>query len=343
VLRVVQAEGNATARGRAIGSELGDLIHRSLGFYRDYLADLGIRDLAAAIAPYRAAAEQSLPEHMETITAMAAAAEVSEDELFAVNACEELEVLPQPAGRSPVERCSTFTAVGQGYTILAHNEQWFAGDAENVALVVERPSEGVAIASPTLAACLPAVGMNGLGGGAGIDSLTARDDGVGVPRVFVSRHALEAGGPPDAIRQVGLPGRAGGYAHVYAFRGGEAFTLETTARELAVLQGPGPHTNHYLDPKLADLGDAPSAGSLSRYERLRQLLEEHPPSSPEDAMEILRDHDSSPQAICKHARPGAPEESAVVFSMICELESLRMWVAPGNPCNSEYEEVELSL
>jgi isopenicillin-N N-acyltransferase like protein len=343
VLRVVQTEGDPATRGRAIGSELGDLIHRSLGFYRDYLADLGIRDLPRALAPYRAAAERSLPEHMETITAMAAAAEVSEDELFAVNACEELEVLPQPAGRSPVERCSTFTAVGQGFTILAHNEQWFAGDAENVALVVERPSEGVAIASPTLAACLPAVGMNGLGGGAGIDSLTARDDGVGVPRVLVSRHALEAGGQPDAIRRGGLPGRAGGYAHVYAFRGGEAFTLETTARELAVLQGPGPHTNHYLDPKLADLGDEPSAGSLSRYERLRQLLEEHPPTSPEDAMEILRDHDSSPQAICKHACPGAPEESTVVFSMVCELESLRMWVAPGNPCETNYEEVELSL
>jgi hypothetical protein len=343
VLRVVQAEGDPATRGRAIGSELGDLIHRSLGFYRDYLADLGIRDLPRALAPYRAAAERSLPEHMETITAMAAAAEVSEDELFAVNACEELEVLPQPTGRSPVERCSTFTAVGPGFTILAHNEQWFAGDAENVALVVERPSEAVAVASPTLAACLPAVGMNGLGGGAGIDSLSAQDDGVGVPRVLVSRHALEAGGQPDATRRVGLPGRAGGYAHVYAFRGGEAFTLETTAREFAVLLGPSPHTNHYLDPRLAELGHEPSAGSLSRYERLRQLLEERPPSSPEDAMEILRDHDSSPQAICKHARPAAPEESTVVFSMVCELESLRMWVAPGNPCETEYEEVELSL
>jgi isopenicillin-N N-acyltransferase like protein len=343
VLRVVQAEGDAATRGGAIGSELGDLIHRSLGFYRDYLADLGISNLAAALTPYREAAQRSLPEHMVTIAAMATAAGVSEDELLAVNACEELEVLPQPAGRSPVERCSTFTAVGSGFTILAHNEQWFAGDAENVALVVERPSEAVAVASPTLAACLSAVGMNGLGGAQGIDSLTAQDDGVGVPRVLVSRHALEAGGRADAIRRVGLPGRAGGYAHVYAFRGGEAFTLETTARESAVLHGPGPHTNHYLDPQLAELGHEPSAGSLSRYQRLRQLLEEHPPSSPEDAMEILRDHDSSPQAICKHARPGAPEESTVVFSMVCELESLRMWVAPGNPCKTEYEEVKLSL
>ena len=230
MLRVVQAEGDGATRGRAIGSELGDLVHRSLGFYRDYLADLGIRDLAAAIAPYRVAAERSLPEHMETIAAMAAAAEVSEDELFAVNACEELEVLPRPAGRSPVERCSTFTAVGPGFAILAHNEQWFAGDADNVALIVERPSEAVAVASPTPAACLPAVGMNGLGGAQGIDSLTAHDDGVGVPRVLVSRHGLEAGGRPDAIRRVGLPGRAGGYAHVYAFRGGGRFSGDNSTR-----------------------------------------------------------------------------------------------------------------
>jgi hypothetical protein len=29
--------------------------------------------------------------------------------------------------------------------------------------------------------------------------------------------------------------------------------------------------------------------------------------------------------------------------MVCELESLRMWIAPGNPCKTEFEEVELSL
>jgi hypothetical protein len=338
VLRVVQAEGDASTRGHTIGLELGDLIHRSLDFYRDYLAHLGIRDLARSLAPYREAAERSLPEQMETIAAMAAAAEVSEDELFAVNACEELEQRTVPA-----ERCSSFTAVGPGFTMLAHNEQWFSGDGENVAVVVERPSDGVALVSPTLACCLPAVGMNELGGAQGIHSLTARDDEIGVPRVLVSRHALEAANRLDAISRAGMPGRAGGYAHLLAFRGGDAFTLETSARGLGLLDGPGPHTNHYLHADLAGVGDEPGAGSLSRYERLRQLLEERPPTTPADAMALLRDHDSSPQAICKHARPGAPEESTVVFSMVCELESLRLWVAPGNPCVTEYEEVEFSL
>jgi isopenicillin-N N-acyltransferase like protein len=338
VLRVVHAEGDAAARGRAIGGELGDLIHRSLSFYREYLADLGIRDLAAALAPYRQAAERSLPEQMATVAGMAAAAEVSEDELFAVNACEELERQTVPA-----ERCSSFTAVGPGFTILAHNEQWFAGDAANVAVVVEHPSDGVALVSPTLACCLPAVGMNGAGGAQGIQSLTARDDGVGIPRVLVSRHALAAADREDAVRRAGIRRRAGGYSHLLAFRGGDAFILETTARALALLDGPGPHTNHYLDRELAGVGDEPGAGSLSRYERLRHLLAAKPPTTPEEAMAVLRDHDSSPQAICKHARPALPEESAVVFSMVCELELGRMWVAPGKPCETEYDEIELDL
>src|SRR4029453_8553002 len=138
VLRVVLAEGDAATRGRVIGSELGDLIDRSMAFYRDYFAHLGIRDLAAAVQPFRDAAERSLPEHVATIAAMAKAAEVREEELFAVNICEELE-----AGVVPAGRCSSFTAVGPGYTLLAHNEQWLSGDARNVAVIVEQPAEGI--------------------------------------------------------------------------------------------------------------------------------------------------------------------------------------------------------
>jgi hypothetical protein len=336
VLRVVHAEGDAVARGRTIGAELGDLIHRSLDFYRGYFAELGVRDLPTAVAPYRAAAERSLPEHVAVIAAMAEAAEVPEAELFAVNACEELE-----EGAVPAERCSSFTAVGPGYTLLAHNEQWFAGDGGNAAVVVEHPSDGVAIASPTLAACLPAVGMNAHGAAQGIHSLTARDDGVGIPRVLVSRHALDARDRRDALGRAGMAGRAGGYAHLLAFRGGDALTLETSARELAVLDGAGPHTNHYVAPELEAVRDEPGEGSVARLERLTQLLAERPPSSPQEAMELMADHESSPQAICKHA--DTPEESTIVFSMVCELESGRMWVAAGCPCETDYEEIDLSL
>jgi hypothetical protein len=339
-VRVVHAEGDAASRGRAIGEAVGDLIHRSLAFYRGYLEGLGIRDLERTVAPYWGAAERALPRQTAPLAAIAAAAEVPLAELFAVNACEELERLAAPA---PTQRCSTFTVLAPGTTLLAHNEQWFAADAGNVAVVVEHPADAVAIASPTVAACLPAVGMNARGAAQGIDSLTARDDRVGIPRVLVSRHSLEAADAGDAVRRAGIPGRAGGYSHVFAFRGGEALTVETTAERVAVLDGPGPHTNHYLHPTLEDAAEEPGEGSLSRYSRLVELLAERPPTNPEEAMEVLRDHGSSPQAICKHAPPGADEESTIVFSMVCELESGRMWLAPGNPCEHAYEEVELGL
>jgi isopenicillin-N N-acyltransferase like protein len=340
-LRIVHAEGDAAARGRAIGEALGDLIHRSLAFYRGYFDDLGLRDLERTLAPYWAAAERALPEHTAALAAMSDAAGVPRHELFAVNACEELEELPVPAAAS--ERCSTFTARAPGVTLLAHNEQWPAGDAGNCAVIVEHPADGVAIASPTVACCLPAVGMNAHGAAQGIDSLTARDDRVGIPRVLVSRHSLESKDTEDAVRRAGLAGRAGGYGHVLAFAGGETLTIETTAERLATLPGPGPHANHYVAPELQAIGDEPAEGSVSRYQRLVERLAETPPTTPEEAMDVLRDHDSSPQAICKHAAPGAEQESAILFSMVCEVESRRMWVAPGNPCEYRYEEIELDL
>jgi isopenicillin-N N-acyltransferase-like protein len=322
VLRVVTAEGDAGARGRTIGRELGDVIHRSLDFYRGWFAELGVGP--RELEPFRRAGS-ALQEESALLDAIAGGAEVDPVELWLVNAAEELEPVR-------AERCTSFTAVAPDATILAHNEQWLAGDAENVAVVVEAMPDGTTIVSPTVACCLPAVGWNAHGLAQGIDSLSAPDDGVGIPRVLVSRHALAGRDLPDAAGRASVDGRAGGYAHVLAQRGGRARTVETTAHETWTVDGPGAHTNHYL----AGVGDEPSAGSRSRYEGLTQLLREQPPATPEDAMTILRDHASSPQAICEHEG-----ESVVLFSLVCELEQRRMWVAPGNPCTTPYEEVAL--
>ena len=119
--------------------------------------------------------------------------------------------------------------------------------------------------------------------------------------------------------------------------------VETTAERLAVLDGAGPHTNHYQDPQLAALGPAPSEGSRARYGRLEELLREARPQTVPDVMDLLRDHGSSPQAICLHPDPSEGEEaSAVMFSMVTDLEQGRMWVAPGNPCQNDFQEVDLT-
>lgn len=354
----MRAGGDPFARGFTVGGELQDLITASLGFYRRYLDRRGVSPsrLEELLRPHLAAAEAATPDFVETMKGMSTGAMVPFPELFAVNAFEELEPLVEPesepgGGSAPAgraeggsQRCSAFAVSGPGYALLAHNENWLAGDVGNVAVVIAEPQDGsVGIASPTIACCLAAVGMNSLGGAQGVCSLTAEGDGPGVPRVLVSRHSLESSDPEDARRRTALAGRSGGYGYVLGFSGGETLAIETTASRQAVLPGPAVHTNHYLDPELARAGSAPSDGSRSRYERLRDLVEERRPTTPEDAMGILRDHESAPQAICTHADEAEGEEAdAVLFSMVADLAGRRMWVAAGNPCTNAYEEVDLS-
>ncbi len=359
--RVVRAEGDAASRGRTIGRELGELIERSLAFYHGYFERRGVasRELQDLLSPYLHAAETAFPDYMSTLKGMAEGAMAPVWELFAVNAFEELDpllsreegtrgFLEQKEGASPAsrsrtaERCSSFTVTGPQFTLLGHNEHWIEGDRGNVAVVMEVPDRGRAVASPTVVCCLPAVGMNEKRGSQGIQSLKAGDERPGVPRVLVSRHSLESTDRLDAVRRTAIRTRSGGYGYTFAFPGGDAFTIETTATRESLLEGPGPHTNHYLDPGLAQVGAEPSEGSLSRYERLLELLEEQP-DTPEAVMEVLADHNGAPNSVCLHADPEEGDEaSAVLFSMVCDVDAGRMWVAAGNPCTAPYEEIDLT-
>lgn len=367
-LRIVRAKGDPYTRGVTVGKELRDLVNESVDFYHRYLHRRGVSsvELQDLLTPYLVAAETVFPDYMATMKGMSAGAMVPVLELFAINAFEELEpLLESPEGEllflqrkegyvaapeaangagARTERCSSFTVVTPEATLIAHNEHWLAGDLGNVAIVIDIPDENrVPVASPTVVCCLPAVGVNGHGGGQGIGSLSAMDDGVGVPRVFVSRSSLESMDRRDAIDRAGLPSRAGGYGHVFGFAGGDALVVETTGELVAIREGAGPHTNHYLDRELASLAPAASEGSAARLDRLRQLLTERSPVSVEDIQEIMRDHGSDPQAICLHPEPNEGEEaSAVMFSMVADLDALRMWVAPGNPCETPYQEIDLS-
>ncbi len=358
-IRVVRAAGDGMARGQQIGHELKDLIQNSIDFYHRYLERRGVSSitLQELLTPYLVAAETRFPDQMQVIKGMSIGALVPVIELFAINAFEELEPLLQsPEGEllflqkkegytkaDLPERCSSLTVKAPGTTLLAHSEHWLAGDLGNIAIIIDIPDDGrPPIASPTVVCCLPAVGMNGYGGAQGIGSLTASDDGVGVPRVLISRHSMEARHRDDAIARATVPDRAGGYGHVVAFPGGDTFVVETTAKQHRVLEGPGAHTNHYHSD-LAELAPPASEGSRSRLHRLEELLEQRKPATPEDLMEIMKDHESSPQAICLHPDPDEGDEaSAVLFSMVADVENGRMWVAAANPCENDFQEIDLS-
>ncbi|MDP9343615.1 MAG: C45 family peptidase [Actinomycetota bacterium] len=345
-LRVVHVEGDGQRRGLQAGVAMADLIHRSLGFYRRFLRRRGVtpEDLPRRLEPHRDAAKAAYPDLVDEIAAMARGAGVEFWELFAANAWEELEPALEPVP-APADRC-TGVVVGtpEGGTVLAHDEQWYAGDAGCVAVVVARPDDGPAFVSPTVASFLPAVGMNASGMAQSVMSLTADDDRVGIPRLLVSRSALQAADREDAVRRATVEGRAGGYAHLFAGGGGggggEAFVVETSATDHRVLDGVTGHTNHYLDPDLAKGDGNHGPGTRTRLARARELAAAS--STVDDAMAILHDHQAGALSICAHPQERDGDEAeSILFAMVCHVEEGRMWVAPGNPCITPFTEIDV--
>jgi hypothetical protein len=221
--------------------------------------------------------------------------------------------------------------------ILVHQEQWYAGDADSVAMVIDQPDRGVAVISPVVASGLPLVGMNSTGTALGAMSLTANDERSGVPRMFVARRAIEAGNRDAAWQTVTMPERAGGYTWCYAFADGATAMFETTATTAADLQS-ATHTNHALDETVAAVCPASSEGSASRLSRIRALTSARETWTVAEACELLGDHGADGQDICVHPDPAeGPEASAIMFGMVADVATRTLWVAPGNPCQNEFE------
>ena len=357
-LTIVHAAGNPFERGRIIGAALAEGHERSVEFTRRYCHRHGLadRDLEPLIAPYLAAARQSVPRLVWHIEGVAEGAGLAFTDVFAVNAFEEIwavleGMVPPPEGvtlapappPTPVERCTDFVIRAPGTTILAHNEQWYAGDDGGVAILVERPDSGdeVATVAPAAVGTIPLVGMNARGGALGLMSLSGADERAGVPRALLGRDGVEAADRADAVRRATRPHRAGGYSYMYAFRGGDAFTLEVTATRDALVECPA-HTNHALDSGVAEAAEQPSDGSRSRLARTQALLEVEPPQNPQDAMRMLGDHGAEGQDICVHPDPALGEEaSAIQFGMVCDVEAGVMWIAVGQPCSAEFQELRV--
>ncbi|MFL5798024.1 MAG: C45 family autoproteolytic acyltransferase/hydrolase [Actinomycetota bacterium] len=347
-LPVVRVRGGPEERGRAVGEALAPAIHRSLAVTGGWMGRRGVvpEALPGLLGPYREAAAAAYPDLVRELDGLAAGAAAPWWELFAANAFEELEELVArraAVAAGPPERCTAFAAAAGGGMLLGHDEQWFAADSPNCAVIVAVPDDGPAFASPTAAAFLPAVGLNAAGTAQAIMSLTARDDGAGIPRVFVSRAALQSTRPEHAVDRATPNGRAGGYAHLFVFADGAALTVETSARRHAVLPGPGGHTNHYLDPALAAGADPPGDGTTGRLAAVDEELSTRELRTPEDVRSVLSSHRGDPDHVCRHPRPGEGEEAdAVIFAMACDPGRLRLWVAGGLPCRRGFAEVDLT-
>jgi isopenicillin-N N-acyltransferase-like protein len=320
---IAETAGDPRALGRAQGEASAAQIVDSWAFYERMAAgksidlDVAGRDAVRILDNARS----SVPAAVAEIEGLAEGSGVSFQTIALLNCMEE--VWPWAP-----ESCTTMVA-GR---FLMHAEQWFAGHSE-ITVIIAHPDDAPAFVSPTCAGFLPAVGMSSSGFAQGIDSLSAADDGFGIPRVAISRLALGARDVEAAIGAACTQGRAGGYAHVLATTDRQ-LVLETSASTAMVLNRVTAHTNHYLGTT-ASIGSE-SAGSVSRLHRAEELLRRNAPQSLEECTELLADHHGRPQSICLHE--DGIDGDGTVFGMACDLKSGHMMVSDGSPCAGKWHE-----
>jgi hypothetical protein len=79
--------------------------------------------------------------------------------------------------------------------------------------------------------------------------------------------------------------------------------------------------------------------SAVRLERARELIAAQPPGSVTPAVmrEILSDHATKPDSICRHPEFGRPDEKTV-FWCVADVTEGHISFGRGNPCHSETQE-----
>jgi len=141
------------------------------------------------------------------------------------------------------------------------------------------------------------------------------------------------------------PDRASSYNNVLSAADGAVANVEGSATDAEVTSLDDAdhlaHTNHYVCDRMLDFEGDPdyAVRSAERYGRARALLGTQPPGSiTGDSMRtLLSDHETHPNAICRHPDEDHPTEKTV-FWCIADVTDGRITYGRGNPCDSEAQE-----
>lgn len=304
----------------------------------------GAQIQAQKYLPY---AEERYPQYVDEMRGIAQGSNAEFLDILVINALEGVT-----SDALHLTKCTSL-AVNQERTsnrhvLAAHNEDWLPDDEPDVFLVHARPEHEPAFLAMTYGGLLPNIGFNEFGIAQACDTVYPRDCRIGIPRIIVSRAVLAARLPSDAIRATVVPHRAAGYNHVLAHESGEIYSVEVSARQMAVLyaeDGYMVHTNHYLDSVMRSVEDGSDEliSTRVRYFRALRLIKQNNRHTISSLQNILRDHINHPDSICNHdfMNESVLDREKTIVSMVMDLTEKRLYAAWGNPCEHDYEAYSL--
>ncbi len=345
-IRTIELRGDARRRGEVHGAAMAAEI-REYTAERVHLASDGSwAGRAATHADILKIAEEMLPAHrdyapelFEEMSAMAAAAGISEAEAVIVGGFTDFVDAVRALGKAAPEEddcTSVLVPRAAGGPWFAQTWDMHATATAYVVMIDLQPAHGPAARIFTTAGCVGQIGMNEHGICVGIDNLTAADGRVGVTWPFVVREVLRQSNIEAALERVLQAPLAGGHDFMLLDAEGRGYNVEAMPSRVAVTPlaaTPLVHTNHCLDAQCqafeADKSPELMRSSVSRLEVARALL-----TGPVDhalLCALLRE----PGAICRRPEPPWFVESS--GAVIARPDRRELWAVWGVPADHEFE------
>lgn len=356
---LINIEGGPEARGRSYGRQAGDRIQRSLLIYREILARDGMdwsraRELARATLPSMA---DRYPDVIAELGGIAAGAECSIEDIFAINARTELLFGVGKLDTSDPDGCTGAIAMAEvtraGHLLHGQNWDWKDDCADSAIVLRIHPDRGLPILTFVEAGLLARCGFNGAGIGLTGNHLKCEHDGArgGTPIPFVRRKVLEQPTFAEAARVVMNSQLAFSNNMMISDAANQALSLEATPVEtfwVTPEESLLVHANHFVAPaaraKLRDLSLLANTDSLYRDARVRKHLAYAAPAITIESLQAaFQDRYGSPRAVCRSLFPsdsGLPSASTVA-TILMDTTLRKMWVAPRPYGPHRYTEYSL--
>ena len=343
--REITVAGTPEQMGHQLGEQAREEVRGFCDYAREYVNQIGKVSAARVneiVSRSAACAEQYAPQMIEELRALAAATNVSLDDLTLLQVRNQL----QPAEEAGCTAVSLGTrAVRQG-AILAQN--WDADPALDAFTVVltRQPLGKPSSLTCTQAGLISYLGFNSAGIGACVNTLPAPSREFGVPHYFTLRGIHEATSLEGAFNAVDRAERAIP-ANIMLCTPQGPVDFEVTLEQVYQLF-PGDddcltHSNHCLHDALQGINQRfpELIQSYARKRRIDELLTDGPRDRGA-VMELLRDHAGYPHSICRHENDD-PQHGmwTTVFSIVMEPAENQMYISRGNPCDQPYERYEL--
>lgn len=223
------------------------------------------------------------PAYVDELEAYADAARVAVLDLWTMSIEDDL-------GGELRERCTTI--VTNAGSLISHNEDWDA-DSDDDICILKRTCGSVTTLELYYYACplgRTALSICSRGYIQAINSLNHTDDQIGVPKLVIARALSELKYADGELGKLLNIPRSSGFAHTLVDRTGMVTAVECTATQQRIWQPglPFVHTNHMLDPKLANFeDDIDERSTFKRYDSACRLV--HAVATADDLVRIAGD------------------------------------------------------